>query len=939
MVGLVPRPLLLSGPVGVPSLHNNQTGLINWVGVTRLSALLSSSSWNQPSVRSFSKVKDSAVTEVYFEEIFEHGFAGEDPLSDHRNYLYPDSEDPNIQALATAPSINDVFAIIEEIGKPSPQHIAQALATVFHFQKLCNFKTYDFLNEVRESYNSFNAQLRESQGFQHLLTHINKSRWEYGFLEIAFSLMVIRKLGVPLSDRLMQNLYVQLINNSAQLDLRTLSYLTVALRPRIYGTDHVNTWKFGLIPIIPRLSEHLENCSTPKDLKSIAICFYTMPLLISDKMMQRFKSKFEELVSANLYQEDENIQTLNKLLSLVLTKADWHSVNQDYVHLLLQQHKGRVHKINPIHATLLSRVLKIYGHPVSLFEEVYDRLCEMLHREGEYLDVGGIPNISVLSHVVQMKKHALPIQEVKQQLRGYLGSEHISGNLEAFISIIKSVGITDKSIIDPFFAACFQVVKDNRQEVRHLATRINGIRTINNGFYKNNELLAEIGDVLETNIQTWYTPADFSEHLGLLLSFGRNIPDNVKETFFRLLPRLNAYSLFAISLGIRDQLWKQKRLKQGIRKRDFQDVSYQSLDEMSLGLQKASHALLDDPHTNLSLSELGLLLRCHSLSSTSYDADFYNTLIQKFLEKTENRDQVWLTQMYQVSMGLRLVSPVLELPQLSERLVSLVQNHKHTPELHIKMFDRLMTFFYKSNAKPDPAFLELFSKALYRDMETESGLSVVDSAIALAAFNSLPEYLAKDIFSSEFMSRLDIELNMFADNKAYITQLRYKLMVLNRCLVLQFPEFGVPWFHQNYCRDNPSQANSSITNYSLKNEVYEELCNVFGGWTYVRTNSLSEYSNPVHLEVWMDSEGHAMDLHQTELGEPAKKIAVQVYGELGYTQDTRKLQGELVLNNLHLSLQGWQVFTVNPFSWNSMYLADSVARKQYLQETVEALSN
>ena len=33
-------------------------------------------------------------------------------------------------------------------------------------------------------------------------------------------------------------------------------------------------------------------------------------------MMQRFKSKFEELVSANLYQEDENIQTLNKLLSL-----------------------------------------------------------------------------------------------------------------------------------------------------------------------------------------------------------------------------------------------------------------------------------------------------------------------------------------------------------------------------------------------------------------------------------------------------------------------------------------------------------------------------------------------------------------------------------------------------------------------------------------------
>ena len=43
------------------------------------------------------KVKDSSLNEIYFEEIFEHGFEGEDPLFDLRNYLYPDSEDPNVQ--------------------------------------------------------------------------------------------------------------------------------------------------------------------------------------------------------------------------------------------------------------------------------------------------------------------------------------------------------------------------------------------------------------------------------------------------------------------------------------------------------------------------------------------------------------------------------------------------------------------------------------------------------------------------------------------------------------------------------------------------------------------------------------------------------------------------------------------------------------------------
>ena len=33
------------------------------------------------------------------------------------------------------------------------------------------------------------------------------------------------------------------------------------------------------------------------------------------------------------------LEFLLDLYFLVLTKADWHSVNQDYVHLLLQQHK------------------------------------------------------------------------------------------------------------------------------------------------------------------------------------------------------------------------------------------------------------------------------------------------------------------------------------------------------------------------------------------------------------------------------------------------------------------------------------------------------------------------------------------------------------------------------------------------------------------------
>ena len=41
------------------------------------------------------------------------------------------------------------------------------------------------------------------------------------------------------------------------------------------------------------------------------------------------------------------------------------------------------------------------------------------------------------AHLLQMKKHALPLPEVTRRLRGYLDSKHMAGNLDAFFTIIK----------------------------------------------------------------------------------------------------------------------------------------------------------------------------------------------------------------------------------------------------------------------------------------------------------------------------------------------------------------------------------------------------------------------------------------------------------------------------------------------------------------------
>ena len=80
---------------------------------------------DQQQKRQFSKVTDSVATEVYFEEIFEYGFEGEDPLFDLRNYFYPESKNEAVIQLSNADNVAEVLDIINAIDHPQHEHLTQ----------------------------------------------------------------------------------------------------------------------------------------------------------------------------------------------------------------------------------------------------------------------------------------------------------------------------------------------------------------------------------------------------------------------------------------------------------------------------------------------------------------------------------------------------------------------------------------------------------------------------------------------------------------------------------------------------------------------------------------------------------------------------------------------------------------------------------------------
>ena len=159
-------------------------------------------------------------------------------------------------------------------------------------------------------------------------------------------------------------------------------------------------------------------------------------------------------------------------------------------------------------------------------------------------------------------------------------------------------------------------------------------------------------------------------------------------------------------------------------------------------------------------------------------------------------------------------------------------------------------------------------------------------------------------------------------------------------MVLKYPQYGVPWFHEKYCQENTRELVSRQGDKAdmFAKEVSDILQQVAGSWRFVREVSLSRYYNKVDFEVVLDREGRPVELYSEKGGEEegGVRCAVQCYDQAQYTQDTRRLRGPPVLECRLLSSQGWKVVIVNPFDWNSLKLGDPAAKREHLLTQLRA---
>ncbi|CAK6954143.1 FAST kinase domain-containing protein 1%2C mitochondrial [Scomber scombrus] len=226
-------------------------------------------------------------------------------------------------------------------------------------------------------------------------------------------------------------------------------------------------------------------------------------------------------------------------------------------------------------------------------------------------------------------------------------------------------------------------------------------------------------------------------------------------------------------------------------------------------------------------------------------------------------------------------------------------------------------------------------------------------AYTLAVADCFPEELVREIFSIDFLGKLDAQLETLPDALNMRTRLR--LMELNRAVCLECPEFQVPWFHERYCQQLQKKGNVSVS--PVQQQIHKMLGDVLDGINCVRLAVVTPYFYTVDFECILDknlqplpySEQSALQIldkekvHwgtslveniRDELPPGAQRVAVDFLDSKSFCKQSHHMKGEALMRKRHLEILGYRVVQIPHFEWNSMELSTLDAWKKYLKKKI-----
>ncbi|XP_069838949.1 FAST kinase domain-containing protein 1, mitochondrial-like [Dendropsophus ebraccatus] len=227
-------------------------------------------------------------------------------------------------------------------------------------------------------------------------------------------------------------------------------------------------------------------------------------------------------------------------------------------------------------------------------------------------------------------------------------------------------------------------------------------------------------------------------------------------------------------------------------------------------------------------------------------------------------------------------------------------------------------------------------------------------AFTLAVAQYFPAELIKFIFNIGFLSKLDSELDTFPPDRS--AKIRVRLMQLNRAVCLECPEYQVPWFHEEYCRQMKQRDTNNKR--SIYHQIHLFLGDLLGGINYAKMFVTTPYYYTVDFEcllnknkkpiAYVDENKLSSNMAEVQWGldsqildnkslpQGAQRVAIEFLNPVAFCRNSSKIKGLYAMKKRHLEILGYYVVQIPSFEWNSMELGTKDSWINYLRKKIFA---
>ncbi|CAI6366545.1 unnamed protein product [Macrosiphum euphorbiae] len=864
-----------------------------------------------------------------------HSFRGDETDSDTedieqkrdiKNIILLDNNDTLAIKISECKSLQDIFDILRNNNNQlNWKNISMAIAMVRELQiiyyRVCMFEK------------NLNSYITPEDSFENILTNndflnlLNLMEEHYEFMNIqclSYSLLCLHKIGVDInctvSNKLSYRLQKILMTTPVEeIEPCILSRFTVSI---VSHRDLLGL--YILKDIWPIVLKKLNLCETYEDIKHISICLYNLPWFLNKSIMDNFVTIVEHTL-LNKPQHDDKIKCIVKVLRLI-NSPYWINQNIDLTRSLLLNLQGVIKHIALYDMIQLQMIIVKQSEPYQLFEEIHNETSKWLSKADVDTDITVLRLLSCIvpSSSASRRKHIESLLR-KQFLLNNSFSQLCIGPL---FNIIRNLKTSDLHICNAYWSSVLDWLISGKPLIRehHKLLRIcNRYMNFNNnmsGTYRHykfeNQMINWLNEELEQGVSA-IIPSKFSKIFSFFISYpneniGYEMPEVMVKKVLDTVGQYSVYDCYIISRGLNTAFINRKN-------KTSLPMFLDQYVRLCTALNKRCLEILNQ-EPNLSIDQINSLYRGYNHRYNVKEPELFYKILDRY--KNFTSEHFSSRTIRELTYNL-VTSDWYDAELLDKCLKYLIKNHKY---LLAENVEKILTvfFLYGVNSEKFIEFLPYATEIINRDKFKMSGLNFMRASLALCYFYSLPTSIKDYLFSVEFLEKLDDELNNCYAKATYPLKVRQLLMILNRAVCIDYPEFDVPWFHTKYCEEIQSLVPKHTGSFYL--DVEKRVGQLIKNKGYLKANSFSPYGYKLDFEIILNKSKQFKRENKNE------KLVLLLLNEKDLRKTDNEMRGLSKLKQRHLEILGYRVVWIKKSIWNSMFMTEPEAKLSYLKSLI-----